>query len=75
MASEPMGTRLIITDMAMPHKPGDVLIEEIHTHHPAIPIIAISGAPTAQPGIYLGMAKSLRADYLLAKPFSPDDLL
>lgn len=66
---------LIITDIAMPEKAGTVLIQEVRTHHPAIRIIAISGALTAQPGIYLRMANSLGADYILAKPFLPGDLL
>jgi CheY-like chemotaxis protein len=66
---------LIITDIAMPEKAGTVLIQEVRNHHPAIRIIAISGAATAQPGIYLRMANSLGADYILAKPFLPDDLL
>jgi DNA-binding response OmpR family regulator len=66
---------LLITDLAMPQKPGNVLIEEVRTHHPAIPILAISGALTAQPGIYRKIARSLGANYLLAKPFSHDDLL
>ena len=66
---------LIITDIAMPEKAGTELIQEIRSHHPAIRIIAISGAQTLQPGIYLRMANSLGADHTLAKPFSPDDLL
>jgi CheY-like chemotaxis protein len=66
---------LIITDIAMPEKAGNELIQEVRTLHPAIRIIAISGAATAQPGIYLRMANSLGADQILAKPFLPDDLL
>jgi CheY-like chemotaxis protein len=66
---------LIITDIAMPEKAGTELIQEIRTHHPTIRIIAISGAQTVQPGIYLRMANSLGADHILAKPFLPDDLL
>jgi CheY-like chemotaxis protein len=66
---------LMITDIAMPEKAGTVLIQEVRTHHPTIRIIAISGAMTAQPGIYLRMANSLGADYILAKPFLPADLL
>jgi CheY-like chemotaxis protein len=66
---------LLITDMSMPQKAGNQLIEEVRINHPAIPIIAVSGAPTAQPGIYLKIAKSLGADFILAKPFSPDKLL
>ncbi|MBI3653002.1 MAG: response regulator [Acidobacteria bacterium] len=66
---------LLITDLSMPEKPGNMLIEEVRTNQPAIPIIAISGAPTLQPGIYLRIAKSLGADYIMAKPFSTADLL
>jgi CheY-like chemotaxis protein len=66
---------LLITDMSMPQKTGNMLIEEMRTQHPDIPIIAVSGAPTVQPGIYLRIAKSLGADYILAKPFSTDNLL
>ena len=66
---------LILTDMWMPKKAGNQLIEEVRSHYPTIPIIAMSGAATAQPGIYLKMARSLGADFTLDKPFSPDDLL
>jgi CheY-like chemotaxis protein len=66
---------LLITDLAMPQKTGNVLIEEVRTHHPAIPILAISGGLTAQLGIYRKIARSLGDNYLLAKPFSQDDLL
>ena len=66
---------LLITDMSMPHKAGNQLIQEVRANHPRVPIFAISGAITAQPGIFLKLAKSLGADYILAKPFSHDDLL
>jgi DNA-binding response OmpR family regulator len=66
---------LLITDLVMPEKSGTQLIQEVRRQHPAIPIIAISGAQADQPDIYLKMADSLGADYLLAKPFSPSILL
>ncbi len=66
---------LLITDLVMPEKEGMELIREVRTLHPKMPIIAISGAQAAQPGSYLKMAKSLGANYELAKPFTPGELL
>jgi DNA-binding response OmpR family regulator len=66
---------LLITDLVMPEKSGTQLIQEVRSQHPAIPIIALSGAQSDQPGVYLEMAKSFGANYVLAKPFSLGELL
>ena len=66
---------LLITDLLMPEKEGIELIQEVRRNHPKMPIIAISGAQTDKTGIYLKMAGSLGADYVLAKPFALKDLL
>jgi DNA-binding response OmpR family regulator len=66
---------LLITDLLMPEKEGIELIQEVRRSHPKMPIIAISGAQTDKTGIYLKMAGSLGADYVLAKPFALKDLL
>jgi CheY-like chemotaxis protein len=60
---------LLITDLFMPEKEGIELIQEVRQRHPKIPIIAISGAHSGQSELYLKMARSLGADYILAKPF------
>lgn len=66
---------LLITDLLMPEKEGIELIQEVRTHYPKLPIIAMSGAQTEKTGLYLKMAGSLGADYTLAKPFALADLL
>jgi CheY-like chemotaxis protein len=60
---------LLITDLFMPEKEGIELIQEVRRRHPKMPIIAISGAQAGQSELYLKMARSLGADYILAKPF------
>jgi DNA-binding response OmpR family regulator len=66
---------LLITDLLMPEKEGIELIQEVRTHYPKLPIIAMSGAQTEKTGLYLQMAGSLGADYTLAKPFALAELL
>src|SRR5689334_21685732 len=61
---------LIITDILMPQKEGIETMREVKKLAPATKIIAMSG--DASPNLmYLGMARSLGADAVLAKPFRP----
>ena len=56
---------LVITDMVMPDMDGLEVIQYFHTHHPDIPLIAISGEV---PDSYLQLAKRLGARAAMAKP-------
>ena len=62
---------VVITDMIMPEKEGVETILELRRKYPGIKIVAISGGGPD----YLRMAKVLGADRILAKPFSPEELL
>jgi DNA-binding response OmpR family regulator len=64
-----VGADVIVTDMNMPGTSGAQLIAEARFHWPAIPIIAISGASTADHGSVLDAARGLGASACLAKPF------
>lgn len=64
---------LIIMDIIMPEKEGIETIIELRQSYSDIKIIAISGSGEESP--YLMMAKHLGADYILDKPFSPDELI
>lgn len=65
---------LVITDIMMPDEEGIAIIMSLHRDHPAVPVIAISGAGV-NTALYLELAKKLGARCTLAKPFLPDDLL
>ncbi len=64
---------LVIMDIIMPEKEGIGTIIELRQTHPDIKIIAISGSGEESP--YLMIAKHLGADYILDKPFFPDELI
>lgn len=66
---------LVITDLFMPNKEGIETIQEIRRLSPDTKIIAMSASTTATGKLYLGAAKKLGADAILAKPFEPADLL
>ena len=61
---------LVITDILMPEKDGIETIRELRGDAFTGPIIAISGG-----GRFLGIVKKFGADLVLAKPFSPQDLI
>ncbi len=66
---------LVITDILMPRKDGLNTIDELLHEYPDIKIIAISGGCTIEPERYLTIAKTLGAQQILQKPFTPDTLL
>lgn len=63
---------LVITDLVMPEREGLETIMRLRKSHPALPVVAISGAFG---GHFLRSASTLGARAALAKPFSGEDLL
>jgi CheY-like chemotaxis protein len=66
---------LVITDLFMPNKEGIETIQEIRRLSPDTKIIAMSASTSATGKLYLGAAKKLGADAILAKPFEAAELL
>jgi len=66
---------LIITDLIMPEKEGLETIAELRRMYPEVKIIAISGGGRHGPFDYLKMAGLFGARYVLAKPFSRQEVL
>ena len=71
---------VVVTDIIMPKKEGIETILDLRREHPSTLILVISGGATVPteslvPLDYLGMAKALGADGVLAKPFRAADLL
>lgn len=67
---------LVVTDLIMPKKDGMELITEIKRDYPRIKIIAVTGGDENFPALsYLRTSKSMRADYVLSKPFRNKELL
>jgi DNA-binding response OmpR family regulator len=71
---------IVVTDIIMPNKEGIETILDLRRAHPSTLILAISGGATVPgesrvPLDYLGLAKGLGADGVLAKPFRAADLL
>jgi CheY-like chemotaxis protein len=70
--------RLVITDIIMPEKEGIETIIEMRAIRPDLKIIAISGGArfgNVTPLNFLGVARSLGADDVIAKPFEPEELI
>jgi CheY-like chemotaxis protein len=66
---------LVVTDIHMPGTSGAVVIGTLKQHHPAIPIIALSGLFESGFGMTADDAIALGAAYALAKPFKRKELL
>ena len=66
---------LVITDILMPEKEGIETIQALRGEDPDLPIVAISGAGTAEEGGPLLDAQLFGASATLAKPFSLQELL
>lgn len=64
---------LIITDLVMRDMDGTELLRRVRASSPETRVIGISGDRRGT--IYLNMAKLIGADRVLAKPFSPEELL
>lgn len=71
---------VMITDIFMPEKEGIATIRDFRALYPDLPVIAISGLGDIPIGNmstvnYLETAGKLGADFTLAKPFGPHELL
>jgi len=66
---------MVITDLIMPRKEGIETIRAIRVHHPAIPILAISGGGMINETELLHLASGLGAQETLAKPFTHAQLI
>jgi len=65
---------LLVTDIVMPNYDGLELIITVREQFPKVKIIAISGGGKIDKKTYLMMAKGLRADAVLEKPFLCSEL-
>ena len=66
---------LVVTDIIMPEQEGVETIVALRKLSPQLPIVAISGDPSATSGGYLQIARRLGATRSLEKPFRPGELL
>jgi len=66
---------LVITDIIMPEQEGIQTILQIRKERPGAKIIAISGGGRVGNADFLSMARSLGADDIVAKPFTPRQLV
>jgi CheY-like chemotaxis protein len=66
---------LVFTDLIMPEKEGMETIIELRKKWPAVKIVAMSGGGRVTASNYLATAQKLGANYVLAKPFSTDELV
>ena len=66
---------LIITDIIMPDMEGIETIVEFKRQSPQTPIIAMSGGGRTRNLDFLKLAQQRGADQIIAKPFTPDELL
>lgn len=65
---------VIVTDLIFPGQDGVEFITELRRGGSDARIIAISGGGQLESGLYLEIAKRLRVDGVLAKPFDGDQL-
>ena len=66
---------LLLTDIIMPEMDGVETVRAARRLQPDLPILAISGGGSFDPGDYLGIARAFGATAVLAKPFRPADLV
>lgn len=65
---------LVITDLIMPVQEGVETIVRLRRSHAHLPVIAISGGSSNSP-LYLEIANKIGAERILAKPFTPQELI
>jgi DNA-binding response OmpR family regulator len=65
---------LVITDIVMPEIEGLELVRHVRARHPSAKVMAVSGGGSHLVS-YTELAKELGADEVLAKPFTPAELV
>src|SRR4051812_27272809 len=65
---------LVMTDIIMPEQDGLETIRLLRRAHPSIKIIAMSGGGRVNATDYLKIARSMRANHVLAKPFKIEEM-
>src|SRR5688572_1868269 len=66
---------VVILDIFMPEKDGLEMLVELRRHSPKLPVLVISGRQHLLSGCSMSLAKQLGATDVLAKPFTPKELL
>lgn len=65
---------VVVTDIIMPEVDGIGLILALRKRAPGLKVIAISGGGRTQNMDFLRMAKALGAHFVLAKPFTAEEI-
>lgn len=65
---------VVVTDIVMPVQEGVETIIALRRERPGLPIIAISGG-MSNADLYLEMAAKIGARAIIAKPFTPSELV
>jgi DNA-binding response OmpR family regulator len=65
---------VVITDLIMPVQEGVETILRLRRDRPGLPIVAISGG-VSNARLYLDIAAKIGARRILAKPFTPQELI
>jgi len=68
-------TDLLITDIIMPEMDGVETVRAARQLRPDLPIIAMSGGGSFDPGDYLGLAQAFGATAMVPKPVRPAELV
>ena len=68
----PGGVDAVIIDMGLPDRTGDVLVREIRSVYPSLPIVVASGQGKGQ---LEAIFKGMRLMAFASKPYTSDDLL
>lgn len=66
---------VVILDIFMPEKDGLEMLVELRRLSPDLPVLVISGRQHLLSGCSMSLAKQLGATDVLAKPFTPKELL
>jgi CheY-like chemotaxis protein len=63
---------LVLLDWKMPGRHGSLVLDELKTRHPQLPVIVLTAEVAEH---HRNLAESLNVDVFLTKPFSPLELL
>ena len=63
---------LVLLDWKMPGRHGSLVLDELKTRHPQLPVIVLTAEVAEH---HRNLAESLKVDVFLTKPFSPLELL